>query len=192
MRLFLKVILISILSGVLISCNPTVKPEELPSSIGIGKIYYSQVAMHMEHGRFPATNYGVGDLLPVNSRVKIIEVKKKYFTGEDVSTHRELKFSNDPDHTHDTIIQAFDKIFGPEPIDLSKFDALEQENIKEGRVEKGMGKAAVLVARGYPPAIGTPSLESNQWKYWWNRWNNFLVKFENDRVVKVTRVGPAS
>ncbi len=192
MRLFLKLLLISAFSGVLISCNPTFKPDELPSSIEIGKTYYSQVAMHLEHGHFPATNYGVGDLLPINSSVKIIEVKKKYFTGIDVASHKELKFSNDPDHTHDTIFQAFDKLFGTEPLDLNKFDALEQENIKAGTVAKGMSKDAVLAARGYPPAIGTPSLEGNRWKYWWNRWNNFSVVFENGRAVEVTQLAPAS
>lgn len=192
MRTLLKVQLMTVFLVVLISCNPTYKPDELPSSIEIGKVYYSQVAMHMEHGHLPATNYGVGDLLPINSKVKIIEVKKKYVTGEDVTTRKELKFSNDTGHTKETIFQAFDKVFGPNPVDLSKFNELERKNIQEGRVEKGMSKEAVLAARGYPPAIGTPSIESNRWKYWWNRWNNFTVIFEDGVVVDVTKVGPAS
>ena len=62
---------------------------------------------------------------------------------------------------------------------------MERENINAGTVKNGMSKAAVVVARGYPPAIETPSLKRNQWKYWRNRWDTIVVTFNNDRVVNV-------
>lgn len=77
------------------------------------------------------------------------------------------------------------KSFSKNKLNLSKFNALEKKNINKGTVEKGMRKSAVIVAIGYPPATRTASLESDAWTYWSNRFNTFIVHFENDKVSRI-------
>jgi hypothetical protein len=48
-----------------------------------------------------------------------------------------------------------------------------------------MSKEAVLAAFGYPPAHATASIDANQWKYWENRFTNFLVTFNNNTVTDI-------
>lgn len=48
-----------------------------------------------------------------------------------------------------------------------------------------MSKDAVLVAIGYPPITRTPTLESDDWTYWSNRFNTFIVYFENGKVSRI-------
>jgi len=61
----------------------------------------------------------------------------------------------------------------------------EVKAIKEGRLVIGMSKAAVLVAYGYPPEHRTPSLSSNTWIYWIDRFRNKAILFdENGRTCK--------
>lgn len=59
--------------------------------------------------------------------------------------------------------------------------------IEQGTVEPGMTKADVIMALKYPPANRTPSLDAPEWHYWRNRWNQYVVVFDGDRV---SRVGP--
>jgi hypothetical protein len=48
-----------------------------------------------------------------------------------------------------------------------------------------MSKKAVLAAIGYPPQHVTPSLEGNDWTYWSNLFNRFVIHFKNDKVEDI-------
>lgn len=185
MRSTIKFLLFAWVLLGLAACQKTMKPEELPASVKLQKTYYSQVGLHYEKGRHRTTNYGVGIFLPLNTAVKPIEMGRKKFVVEVVDTRERLEFVNHPKHTQDSIVQAFEKLFGDQQIELFKFNALERKNISSGTVAKGMSKAAVIVARGYPPAIETPTLERDQWKYWNSRWDTIIVTFKNDRVSNI-------
>jgi hypothetical protein len=58
--------------------------------------------------------------------------------------------------------------------------------IEQGTVEPGMTRADVLMALNYPPASRTPSLDASEWHYWHNRWKEYVVVFDGDRVARVT------
>ena len=95
----------------------------------------------------------------------------------------EVLIENVAKHTGESMEQAFDKLLSPTPIDLSQFTADEREAIALGQVRKGMSRDAVLVAMGYPPVTGTPTLDSHTWKYWRNRWATFLIVFDDQWQV---------
>lgn len=59
--------------------------------------------------------------------------------------------------------------------------------IAAGQVEPGMTRDQVLAALGPPPLHRTPSLDLNAWYYWHNRWSQYVVYFEGDRVARVGR-----
>ena len=46
-----------------------------------------------------------------------------------------------------------------------------------------MTKAEVLIARGYPPGVGTLNTDSDSWKFWQTKWNTVL-----DRSADIPRV----
>ena len=167
-----------------ISCK-TIDPDTLPSHMTLGQTYYTQYSLKYEKGRHRTTNYRKGMLLPVNSEVTLTKIDRKRVFVTIGSSGQELIIENVPKHTNTDAYQAFDRIFAPNKVDLSGFTADERNNIMSGAVAAGMRKKAVLVAIGFPPEVETPNLDMNQWKYWANRWNTFIVHFEGDRVVRI-------
>ena len=157
----------------------------LPASIQIGKLYYSQVTMQQEKGRYRTSNYRRGFLIPVNTKISLVSIDGKHITVKLVDSNQVLLIENVKKHTNDKPYEAFEKLFSQQKVGLSKFTKEEQAFIALGKVEKGMSKKAVVVAIGYPPKTKTPSLDVNQWRYWSSRFNTFLVHFEKDKVVRI-------
>ncbi len=185
MRRIIQFGLVLLILLAIAGCNRKLQPEELPASAVINNTYFSQVVLHYEKGRHRTTNYGVGVLLPLNTEVRLLEMTHKGFKVEVVDSGEEIQVVNHVKHTNDNVGEAFEKLFGVQKVGLFKFNANERKHIDTGTVAKGMSKAAVIVARGYPPAIATPDLKRDQWKYWKNRWNTILVTFKNDRVSHI-------
>ncbi len=86
-----------------------------------------------------------------------------------------------------TFDQYLERVFVAENprLRLRKMPAARQKPIEQGTVEKGMTRDQVLMTLGYPPAHRTPSLEQADWRYWQNRWHQFVVFFDGDRVDRV-------
>ena len=120
--------------------------------------------------------------IPVNSQVRFLFRGSRGRQQMRVIDGVAYTYQHIKKHTEDSFEEAFGKAFGPEPVDLSGFTEQERKAIQEGRVEVGMSREAVLIAMGPPPAVGTPSLDADTWKYWSNRFRTFFVTFENDRV----------
>lgn len=166
-------------------CAKKLNEATLPIGIKTGNIYYTQMSLQYEKGRYLTTNYRKGTLLPINAQVQLQEISSKDIELEILPQHSKLRIENVEKHTGDNITQAFNKLLGKNKVDLSRFSAAERENILAGRVAKGMRKAAVLAAIGYPPSTETSSTAANEWTYWNSRFNRFIVKFQNDKVAQI-------
>jgi hypothetical protein len=70
---------------------------------------------------------------------------------------------------------------------LKKVPAKRMKLIEQGIIDDGMTKTEVKTAIGVPPAHRTPTLESNEWHYWQNRWVEWVVYFANDKVTRIQR-----
>jgi len=146
---------------------------------------YTQRNMHYNISRnnkiVEGTNYQVGILIPVNSKVILESVNAKQI----VFTYQGNKIilRNIPKYTGIDIAALYARYFAPKKVNLSKFTSMERDAIKVAQVRNGMSKEAVLVSLGFPPAHATPSLKMDQWKYWKNRWITFLVNFKNGKVI---------
>jgi hypothetical protein len=70
---------------------------------------------------------------------------------------------------------------------VAKLSKIDQEGIKAGVVKAGMSKEGVTFAIGYPPMHRTPSLQSDVWTFWRNRWATMQVVFEDGKVSRVGR-----
>ena len=70
---------------------------------------------------------------------------------------------------------------------IAQLSEIDQEGIKDGVVKKGMTKEGVVYAVGYPPTHKTPTLDSDQWIYWKNRFGKMRVQFTDGKVSRVIR-----
>lgn len=152
------------------SQNRVVSKTDLAQILKTKKRFIVQRNMWWGPGRVPglkvvySTNYKMGPMIPVNSEVLLESAGRNAITfrfeGEQVTLR------NVSDRTLTNMEQLFRRYFGTEPVDLSSFTPFEQEQISKGTWAPGMSKAAVLVARGYPPADETPQLEADRWTFW--------------------------
>jgi len=158
----------------------------MPENVQIGATYYTQYALQFEKGRFITTNYRIGTLLPINSRVTLLDINRKVIKVHIEDFHHDLVIKNAAKHVGGDAYFYFDKLLGKRRVNLANFTKKEKRFIKTGTVGVGMRKDAVLAAVGYPPTHVTPSLEYENWTYWKNRWGNkFIVNFRNGKVTNV-------
>lgn len=146
--------------------------------------------------------YQVGTLIPVGTRVEIVEVRTD-----------SVKFRAEG-HPEITIVEKF----GRKQLPFDQFvtrifvetdprtrlarpapsrsrgkrrgQAAEPASsrlalVERGVVEPGMTRDEVIMTLGYPPANKTPSLDQPEWHYWKNRWDQYTVVFEGDRVARI-------
>ncbi len=130
------------------------------------------------------------ELLPVNTKVRVINVRPKGFSMEIPKGK--------------IITITYNELWGGAPIEeiipllfsetdmstkLSQFNKIEKRGIKIGKVLEGMGKKAVIVALGYPSAHKTPSTEQDIWLYWLNKLFSYRVEFKDDKVIDIGKYG---
>jgi hypothetical protein len=160
---------------------------------------YTCCNLHYVKDEITDANYLRGDVLPLGTRVRIVEVRKDRVRFE-VPGHATmtLVFRGDDERAFDVYL---DRIFvADDPYArLPKLADTGQERfesdrlrraIEEGDVEPGMTRAQVLLALGYPPADRTPSLDAPKWTYLAGRDDAFEVYFEGDAVARVHRDPP--
>ena len=159
--------------------------EKGKSDSGKEKLYL-QFSLMYEKNVHRTTNYRKGILVPVNTEVTLVKKTSKTIvvrlpSGQDLTIDNIEKFSGE------NIDGIFTRTFSRDKVDLTPFSETERKGITAGEVKISMSKKAVLVALGYPPKHKTPSLESDQWRYWHNRFGTFVVRFEDDRVSKIQK-----
>ncbi len=159
------------------------------SAASAEETYYTRMNIWYEKPqKILSTNYHKGAILPAGTEVVILKTGKK-IKFRDKAAGTEYRLVLVDDYTNLTKDEFFSRYFSKDNIlnsfEYRSFSAQEKENIKNGTIEKGMSKAAVLVAYGYPPTHRTPSTASNVWKFWTSRLLTDDVHFENDRVSKI-------
>src|SRR5262249_33791656 len=75
-----------------------------------------------------------------------------------------------PNWRREPIPKHLDKVFGTKcDAKLDGMSEVDRQGIRAGSVLAGMTKRGVTLAIGYPPEHATPSLDSDIWTYWRNR-----------------------
>jgi len=151
------------------------------------QIYYTQFSLYQEQGIFRTTNYRKGTLIPINTPVGLLSLDADRAVLGIIQNGEPLIIENVAKYTLDRMPIAFSKVTGTSKVDLTQFTEAEREAILAGQVKPGMRKKAVLAAIGYPPQHKTPSLDANDWRYWSNRFDTFVVHFNNDQVENIVQ-----
>lgn len=181
-------LLLATFAVVLAACSSVEVRDDSGNSLVGASDVYTLVNLHPDesNSRLYTVNYQMPGLIPVCSKVRITDTGRKAVVFEVVETGREYQYllhRSLPEPFSDHISDVFgsdcprDKIAG-----MSKID---QEGIRDGVAKVGMSKEAVAIAMGPPPSHATPSLESDEWMYWQNRFNRLRVEFENGKVSAV-------
>ncbi len=185
---------ILLLSGFLLltlliaACSNSEIRKDSPASTLLGNDAYLKVNIWYEHPlKILSTNYHKGVMLKIGDKFKIIDVsgKKIIFSDENGI---EYAIIYNRGHTLVSMADLFSRTFGKVSVlepggAFSKFSEMEQQNIRQGKVAKGMSKNAVVMAFGYPPEHRTSTRKADVWTYWRNRFVTNSVTFEDDKVV---------
>jgi len=141
-----------------------------------------------EHDSINDVLYQWGTKIPFGTRVRIVKVGKDRVTfqaeGHPAVT-LELRYGAKVITNDDYVSRIF--VVDDPRAKLKKVPAKTVRLIEDGQVAEGMTKDQVLMAVGYPPAHRTPSLAQSDWHFWQNRWHQWLVNFDGDKVVSVRR-----
>jgi hypothetical protein len=169
-----------------------------------GEMRYTCCNMRYEKPEISDVNYQKGTLIPFGTRVQILEVRRnnvKFQPAGHPPITLVLKYGKDAGLTMDQLVErtfvtedphaklARVASKGGKAVKGAKAPADERTRklIEQGVIEPGMTKDQVLMAKGYPPAHRTPSLDAPMWTYWENRWVTSEVYFDGDKVVRVNR-----
>lgn len=190
MKKHLSMLLMAVgLSFLISGCGAAKLSPEVQKSFDTQATMYTTRNMHYNIGRHAvalveSTNYQVGMLIPVNSKVKLVGVNSKVI--EFLYKNVLISLKNIPKYSGVDINTIAEQYFSAKKVDLSKFSQAEQKAIKTATLVKGMSKDAVLVSLGTPPAHRTSDLTMDTWTYWKNRWTTFTVSFKNKKVISDT------
>jgi hypothetical protein len=174
--------------GVLaITLAPACKGPSVPHPM-TGQVRYTCCNLYYERPEITDANYQRGTLIPLGTRVQILEVdghEVKFQPDGHPPITLALKYGKDAV----TMDSYLDRVFlAQDPhARLRTQPAKIRKLIEQGAVEEGMNREQVLMSLGYPPAHRTPSLDSPTWTYWANRFATFMVHFDGDRVARVQR-----
>lgn len=75
-------------------------------------------------------------------------------------------------------------ITSPSKISLNDLSEGDQKGVQRGKAYTGMTKDGVMMALGYPATHRTPSLKSNKWTYWTNRFGTIAITFNEKGLVE--------
>ncbi len=112
------------------------------------------------------------EIIPVNTRVSLR--LHRSFRGAEIlittAAGKVIHFEYNVRNMGMSPTDYFSLISSPHKTSLSGFSALDRKGIDQGKAFVGMTKDAVRIALGYPAVHRTPSLDSNTWYYWRDRW----------------------
>jgi hypothetical protein len=151
-----------------------------------GQTRYLCCNLYYEKTEIADVNFHVGTMIALGTPVHVLEVRRysvKFQPEGYEPLTMVLKYGKDF-ISIDTLMNDWFVDEDPRGA-LRKMPAKTVQAIETGSVEPGMTRAQVLMALGYPPRHRTPTLEQPDWHYWQNRWHQYIVWFEGDRVGRV-------
>jgi hypothetical protein len=162
--------------------SPEISPPAIEPTVG--KDYFTRFTLHAEDHEYPVTNYARGDLVPINTPVKLINMSGKKFTLRRLDSGGDIEVENIEKYSHLSLSEVAARMLSAEKTPIEKLVPTLQKAIKEGEMRRGMTKDQVIMARGYPPAHETASTDSDRWVFWSSRFVKQTIVFTNGRLTE--------
>ena len=169
-------------SGAAIKYKNVEDAKVLPPVVDVvpGKEYYTRYTSKYDGDEHSATNYWVGDILPINTKVQLVKISKGGFTLKRLDSGAKIDVKNEEKYTKRGTVQLAKEMLAEQPTNIDLYGKEMADAISTGTPRLGMTKTQVLLARGYPPSHETPSLDGANWKFWDNRWVTHLFVFDGN------------
>jgi len=149
-----------------------------------GKDYFTRFSFHEEDQTYLTTNYGRGELVPINTPVHVVAISFRKIALKRLDTGESLYIENVEKYSRRTIARIATDLLSSVKTPLDRLAPPLVAAIETGEMRKGMTKEQVLMARGYPPGHETPSIDSDRWKYWSSRFITQTIVFTNGRLTQ--------
>ncbi|OEF28109.1 hypothetical protein [Vibrio rumoiensis] len=178
----------AVLTTLLAACASTQPLEDQSGTnlVDTTQPIYTLVNLHpdQQRKRLYTVNYQQDGLIPRCTQVDLQDYSNKSITFKETKTdtvYTLIRHKSSPDFAK--YLQGY---FGTECTATNNLtlSSLDKKGIGQGKALTGMTKEGVTLAIGFPPEHTTPSLKNNEWMYWSNRWNKFIVIFNDKGLVE--------
>jgi hypothetical protein len=165
--------------------NPAPRPLPVPQQLS-GESFFTCCNLHYDNQEISDANYWVGKILPAGTPVRVGEVTQGAVTLS--AGDLKLKLTHEHGTDEEPLDQYLAKVLvksDPKPR-IAAYPKAVRRAIEYGRVEIGMTHEQVLLSLGYPATDRTPSLQDQEWTYWYNQRDRYKLAF--DEAGKVSEV----
>lgn len=154
-----------------------------------GKEYYLRHGIWCEMWKHDATNYARGTLLPINTKVRVEKMLGETMSIRVIADSQLVWILNRTKYTDKSMFEVARRMLSEKEISLKGHDKETVAAIQSGRMVLGMTKEEVIMARGWPPAHRTKSLDLNTWVYWPSRYVTQSIVFKDGKLAEGRDIG---
>ena len=135
------------------------------------------------------TDPGAGHVvIPAGTEIDVIKHGWRGFVFTYDGGNKKVTFEYQKKRMGMSMEEYIEKITSDKPVKYTKLSKKDKKGVADGKAYKGMTKKGVMIALGYPATHRTPSLDSNTWIYWGNRFRTIAVHFNDaGQVVQIGR-----
>jgi hypothetical protein len=189
------------LASLLFGCSD-MRGQPFDPTLTGGEFYLCCTVRFSPELRAADSNYGVylynrdyatpGPMLTAGTRVEVVKIGSSAVAFRPVDSQAVYTVSFSYGRKQLTPTQYFRNILlTSNPMDsIQDVSRRIADAIRDGQLIQGMTKQQALMARSYPPAHRTPSLEADEWIYYETPGFVDRVVFSDGKIQSITR-GPA-
>lgn len=134
------------------------------------------------------TDPGEGHVvIAAGTEISIIKKTRKSFTFTCDNDTKNVVYEFHDKRMAMSLDDYLEKITSAGPVSFDELSKKDREGMADGKAYKGMSRKGVMVALGYPAAHRTPSIDSDSWTYWTNRFKTIVVEFDDKGLVSEVR-----
>lgn len=134
------------------------------------------------------TDPGEGHVvIAAGTEINITKKSRKGFTFTCDNGSKKVAYEFHDKRMAMNIDEYLEKITSAVPVSFNDLSKQDKKGVADGKAYKGMSRKGVMVALGYPAAHRTPSIDSNSWTYWTNRFKTLVVEFDSKGLVAEVR-----
>lgn len=159
---------------------PSIAPPKIEPVVGGD--YFTRLTFREEKNEHVTTNYGRGSVVPINTPVKLVSMSGSLLVLKRGDTGQEIKVKNEEKYSKKSIKEIAAIMLAEEKTPIEQLPEPFASAVRSGEMRKGMTKEIVLMARGYPPAHETPSIDNDRWVYWSSRFVKQTIVFSDGRL----------
>jgi hypothetical protein len=131
------------------------------------------------------TNPGEGHLIvQAGTKITVLKKNRKGFQFQVESDKKVVAFEFHEQRMKMSVDEYIALITSVKPVSFGRLSKVDNKGRSKGKIFVGMSREGVLTAFGYPATHRTPSLDSETWIFWSNRFRTVGVHFNEKGKVE--------